>query len=42
MTASAQFCARGFTYRRLEGLGHWMVLEEPQLVSSIVLEYLNS
>ena len=42
MTASAQFCAGGFTYRRLEGLGHWMVLEAPQLVSSIVLEFLNS
>ena len=40
MTASAQFCANGFTYQRLDGLGHWMVLEEPHRVSKVILEFL--
>ena len=42
MTASAQFCAVGFTYRRLEGLGHWMILEDPSRVAGVILEFLQS
>ncbi|MDE3083178.1 MAG: alpha/beta fold hydrolase [Acidobacteriota bacterium] len=40
MTASASFCANGFTYRRLEGLGHWMVLEDPPRVAGVIIEFL--
>jgi pimeloyl-ACP methyl ester carboxylesterase len=37
MTDSAAYCAQGFTYSRLEGVGHWIPLEAaPQLVEQIV------
>ena len=32
MVDSAPYCVNGFTYRRLEGLGHWMVIEDPTRV----------
>jgi pimeloyl-ACP methyl ester carboxylesterase len=37
MTDSAVYCAQGFTYSRLEGVGHWIPLEAAaQLVEQIV------
>lgn len=30
-----------FTYKKLEGVGHWMTLEAPDKVNAILLDYLN-
>ena len=42
MIESASFCVNGFAYERLEGLGHWMVLEDPLRVASTILAFLAS
>ncbi len=39
MRDSARFCD-DFTYQRLEGLGHWMILEDPARVAGLVLDFL--
>ncbi len=39
MTGSAQYCAAGFTYVRLEGLGHWFVLEAPEVVTKVLVDF---
>ncbi|MGC1420647.1 MAG: alpha/beta fold hydrolase [Acidimicrobiales bacterium] len=41
MTRSGPYCARGFTYVRLEGPGHWMMLEVPHDVSREILNFLD-
>jgi pimeloyl-ACP methyl ester carboxylesterase len=41
MTASAQYCAAGFTYRRVEGAGHWMQLDAPQTVNGLLIDFLT-
>lgn len=41
MLNSAQFCVNGFTYQRLEGLGHWMVLEDPSRVARVILDFIG-
>jgi len=42
MTGSAAYCANGFRYERLEGLGHWMQLEAPDQVNALLLDFLPS
>ena len=39
MMGSARYCAAGFTYVRLEGLGHWFVLEAPQVVTKVLVDF---
>ena len=37
MTGSAPYCDAGFAYERMEGLGHWIPLEDPEgLTGSLV------
>ncbi|MFK7797390.1 MAG: alpha/beta fold hydrolase [Aureispira sp.] len=33
--------ATNFTYKKLEGAGHWMMLDKPEEVNAILLDYLN-
>jgi len=42
MVNSATYCDAGFTYRRLEGLGHWSLLEDPELVARTLLEFIEA
>jgi pimeloyl-ACP methyl ester carboxylesterase len=42
MTNSAAYCANGFTYRRLEGPGHWTPLEVPDDVAAAIVEFLHA
>ena len=39
MTGSAPYCAAGFTYVRLEGRGHWFVLEAPEVVTKVLVDF---
>jgi pimeloyl-ACP methyl ester carboxylesterase len=41
MKESGAYCARGFTYVRLEGFGHWLPLEAPHAVSREILNFLG-
>mgnify|MGYP001627446288 CR=1 FL=1 len=38
MTASAEHCANGFRYERLEG-GHWIPLEQPEALTRLLLDF---
>jgi pimeloyl-ACP methyl ester carboxylesterase len=40
MTVSADFVYGPFRYERLEGAGHWMMLERPAEVNDLLLEFL--
>lgn len=42
MTNSASYCARGFTYVRLDGVGHWIPLEAPHELASEIVEFASS
>ncbi len=42
MTDSARFCARGFTYRHLDGYGHWLPIEAPRDVAEAVVAFCAS
>jgi pimeloyl-ACP methyl ester carboxylesterase len=41
MTNSAQFCKAGWRYERIEGVGHWLPLEAPARLNSLLLDYLR-
>lgn len=41
MTASAEHCAGGFRYERLDGPGHWMTLEAPDAVNRLLLDFVG-
>ena len=41
MTGSAAFCDAGWTYVRLDGLHHWMQLDDPARINALLLEYLR-
>jgi len=41
MTGSAQCCANGFRYERIEGPGHWMQLEAPDQVNALLVDFLG-
>jgi pimeloyl-ACP methyl ester carboxylesterase len=38
MVDSARYCTNGFTYRRVEGAGHWTPLEVPDEVAAAIVE----
>jgi len=40
MTASADHCAAGFRYERIEGAGHWIPLDAPDEVNALLLDFL--
>lgn len=42
MTNSARYCARGFTYVRLEGLGHWIPIEAPHELAREIVAFTSS
>jgi pimeloyl-ACP methyl ester carboxylesterase len=42
MTGSAPFVTGSWRYERLEGVGHWMQLEQPDVVSKLLLDFLPS
>ena len=41
MQQSAEF-TKNFSYRKIEGAGHWMMLDKPKEINSLILEFLNS
>ena len=41
MKHSREFCANGFTYVRLDGIGHWVPLEAPHELSREILTFLR-
>ena len=41
MKRSRDYCAKGFTYVRLEGVGHWVSLEAPRELSREILNFLG-
>ncbi len=38
MRDSGRYCASGFSYHRLEGVGHWVPYEAPEALAALVLE----
>ncbi len=40
MTQSTAY-ATNFTYKKIEGAGHWMMLDKPDVVNSLILNFLN-
>jgi len=40
MKNSELYCANGFTYRRIEGPGHWMPIEDPVAVAQLITDFL--
>lgn len=41
MTASADHCAAGFRYERIEGAGHWIPLDAPGEINALLLDFLG-
>jgi len=41
MTGSHAYCTNGFTYVRLEGYGHWLPLEAPHELSTLIVDFLR-
>lgn len=41
MVNSRDYCVNGFEFVRLEGYGHWLALEAPELVASTISEFLG-
>lgn len=42
MTGSAQHCAAGFRYERLDGVGHWIPLSAPDALNELLLDFFGS
>lgn len=42
MTNSAGYCKNGFTYRRIEGVGHWTPLDASDEVTEAIVEFLRA
>jgi len=42
MRDSAQYCANGFDFVRLEGYGHWLPLEAPREISNEVVTFVTT
>ncbi len=42
MTGSRDYCTAGFTFERLEGYGHWLPLEAPEVVARLLTTFLLS
>ncbi len=41
MVNSAQFCKAGWRYERIDGVGHWLPLEAPERLNTLLLDYLR-
>ena len=41
MTGSAPYVAGSWRYERIEGAGHWMMLEQPERISALLLDFLR-
>ncbi|MBA5639345.1 alpha/beta fold hydrolase [Duganella sp. LX20W] len=41
MTRSQRYCKRGWSYTRLDNVGHWMTVEAPEAVNALLLSYLE-
>jgi pimeloyl-ACP methyl ester carboxylesterase len=41
MTGSTAYVAGPWRYERLDGVGHWMQLEEPDAVNALLLDFLD-
>jgi pimeloyl-ACP methyl ester carboxylesterase len=41
MQGSADHCAAGFRYERIDGAGHWMMLDAPDDVNRLLLDFLG-
>lgn len=41
MTGSAPYCTAGWRYVRLDGLHHWMQLDDPERINALLLEHLS-
>jgi pimeloyl-ACP methyl ester carboxylesterase len=41
MLGSGQYCEAGWQYRRLDGCNHWLQLEAPEALNTLLLEYLR-
>ena len=41
MTRSAEFCPRGWQYRRVEGASHWLQLDAPDAVNAALFDFLS-
>ena len=42
MQNSANYCEAGFTYRRFDGLGHWVPLEAPLELAAAIVEFASA
>jgi pimeloyl-ACP methyl ester carboxylesterase len=42
MTGTEQYVAGEWRYERIEGAGHWMMLDAPDTVSSLLLDFIGS
>jgi len=40
MTGSADYCAGGWRYERIEGAGHWFQWEQPERTNELLLDFL--
>jgi pimeloyl-ACP methyl ester carboxylesterase len=40
MIASAEYCANGWRYERVEGPGHWMQWEAPDRINALLIDFL--
>jgi len=41
MTASAQYCAGGFRYHRVDNAGHWLQLDAPETINRLLVDFLT-
>ena len=42
MTDSVQYCSGPWRYERLDGAGHWLQLEKPDVVNALLLDFLRA
>lgn len=42
MTDSVQYCSGPWRYERIEGAGHWVMLDKPDVVNALLLDFLRS
>ena len=42
MTGTEQYVAGEWRYERIEGAGHWMMLDAPDTVNSLLLDFIGS
>ncbi len=42
MSNSRDYCTAGFHFERLEGFGHWLPLESPQVASDVLINFVRA